>query len=199
LVGNKGYRRYLKLEGSGHFAIDEEQVKAEQRYDGIWVLRTNTDYNAETVAHVYKALWTVEDIIRTTKSILETRPIYRIDWHLLQYPLHEGLRRLVQHLNFLYKSEQAFSEDDDSYAGFEWIDLHDADNSIFTFARKGRSGSTLPKEHRSEALLPRKLRTPRRSPIEGAGRLSHRSEDSAKRHTTPWTPRKVLGQRIYRR
>jgi transposase len=76
LVGNKGYRRYLKVEGSGHFVIDEKQVKAEQGYDGIWVLRTNTDYNSETVAHVYKALWTVEDIFRTTKSILETRPIY---------------------------------------------------------------------------------------------------------------------------
>jgi Transposase DDE domain len=71
LVGNKGYRRYLKLEGSGHFVIDEKQVKAEERYDGIWVLRTNTVYTAETVAHVYKALWTVEDIFRTTKSILE--------------------------------------------------------------------------------------------------------------------------------
>jgi hypothetical protein len=76
LVGNKGYRRYLKVEGSGHFVIDEKQVKAEERYDGIWVLRTNTVYNAETAAHVYKALWTVEDIIRTTKSIIETRPIY---------------------------------------------------------------------------------------------------------------------------
>jgi transposase len=76
LVGNKGYRRYLKVEGSGHFVIDEKQVKAEERYDGIWVLRTNTVYNAETAAHVYKALWTVEDIIRTSKSILETRPIY---------------------------------------------------------------------------------------------------------------------------
>ena len=40
------------------------------------MLRTNTVYNAETVAHVYKALWTVEDIVRTAKSILETRPIY---------------------------------------------------------------------------------------------------------------------------
>jgi len=76
LIGNKGYRRYLKVEGSGHFVIDEKQVKAEERYDGIWVLRTNTVYNTETVAHVYKALWTVEDIIRTSKSILETRPIY---------------------------------------------------------------------------------------------------------------------------
>jgi len=76
LVGNKNYRRYLKVEGSGHFVIDEKQVKAEERYDGMWVLRTNTLYNTETVAHVYKALWTVEDIFRTTKSILETRPIY---------------------------------------------------------------------------------------------------------------------------
>ncbi|HTD17440.1 MAG TPA: hypothetical protein VK673_19805, partial [Chthoniobacterales bacterium] len=76
LVGNKGYRRYLKVEGSGHFVIDEKQVKAEERYDGIWVLRTNTVYDTETVAHVYKALWAVEDIFRTSKSILETRPIY---------------------------------------------------------------------------------------------------------------------------
>ena len=40
------------------------------------MLRTNTIHNTETVAHVYKALWTVEDIFRTSKSILETRPIY---------------------------------------------------------------------------------------------------------------------------
>ena len=76
LVGNKGYRRYLKVQGDDHFAIDEKQIKIEARYDGLWVLRTNTVYNAETVAHVYKALWTVEDIIRTTKSIMDTRPIY---------------------------------------------------------------------------------------------------------------------------
>jgi 1,4-alpha-glucan branching enzyme len=36
-----------------------------------------------------------------------------IDWHLLQYPLHDGLRMLVQHLNFLYLNEPAFSENDD--------------------------------------------------------------------------------------
>jgi 1,4-alpha-glucan branching enzyme len=66
-----------------------------------------------------------------------------VDWHLLQHPLHDGLRRLVQHLNFLYKTEPVFSEDDDSYAGFEWIDFHDTDDSIFTFLRKAKSGSTL--------------------------------------------------------
>jgi hypothetical protein len=78
LVGNKGYRRYLKVEGSGHFVIDKKQVKAEHRYDVIWVLRTNTDYDTETVAHVYKALWTVEDIFRTTKSILEPAHLPRV-------------------------------------------------------------------------------------------------------------------------
>jgi hypothetical protein len=76
LVGNKGYRRYLKVEGEGHFQIDEEQIKAEARYDGLWVLRTNTELEAETVAHVYKNLWMVEDLFRTAKSILETRPTY---------------------------------------------------------------------------------------------------------------------------
>ena len=76
LVGNKGYRRYLKLEGSGHFAVDEERLAQEARFDGLWVLRTNTDYAAPTVALQYKGLWRVEALIRTTKSILETRPIY---------------------------------------------------------------------------------------------------------------------------
>jgi hypothetical protein len=41
LVGNKGYRRYLKVEGSAHFVIDEKQVKAEERYDGFWVKPCN--------------------------------------------------------------------------------------------------------------------------------------------------------------
>lgn len=76
LVGNKGYRRFLRVEGPGHFVIDEEQVAADEHYDGIFVLRTDTDHDAETVAHVYKSLWMVEDTFRTAKSILETRPIY---------------------------------------------------------------------------------------------------------------------------
>ena len=76
LVGNKGYRRFLKSTATAGFAIDEEQVAAEARYDGLFVLRTDTDHDAETVAHVYKSLWAVEDTFRTAKSILDTRPIY---------------------------------------------------------------------------------------------------------------------------
>ena len=58
------------------FVIDEEKLKQEARLDGLWVLRTNMEDEAEIIARSYKMLWMVEDLIRTTKSILETRPIY---------------------------------------------------------------------------------------------------------------------------
>jgi len=76
LVGNTGYRRYVRREGVGRFVVDEARLATEARFDGLWVLRTNTDYPAATVALQYKGLWRVEALIRTTKSILETRPIY---------------------------------------------------------------------------------------------------------------------------
>jgi len=50
LVGNKGYRRYLKVQVDNHFVIDEKQIKAKACYDGC---AANTVYNAETVAHFY--------------------------------------------------------------------------------------------------------------------------------------------------
>lgn len=76
LVGNKGYRRYLKSAGGEHFTIDEAKLAEEQRFDGMWVLRTNTTFPAADVALKYKQLWMVESIFRSAKSLLETRPIY---------------------------------------------------------------------------------------------------------------------------
>jgi len=66
-----------------------------------------------------------------------------LDWHLLEEPRHDGLRRLVQHLNYIYKSEPALWDQDDSYDGFEWIDFHDADNSVVAFMRKSRRGDVI--------------------------------------------------------
>jgi hypothetical protein len=76
LLGNKGYRRFLKVEGGGHFAIDEAKVAEEARYDGTWVLRTSTELPAAEVASQFKRLWLVEQWFRACKSLLETRPIY---------------------------------------------------------------------------------------------------------------------------
>jgi 1,4-alpha-glucan branching enzyme len=66
-----------------------------------------------------------------------------LDWHLLQFPVHDGLRRLVQHLNYLYKNEPALWQLDDSYEGFEWIDFHDAESSVVAYVRKAQDGPTL--------------------------------------------------------
>jgi transposase len=77
LVGNKGYRRYLKNPEKGsHFTIDEQKAKEEERFDGMWILRTNTDLPSTEVALKYKQLWMVENIFRSVKSILQTRPVY---------------------------------------------------------------------------------------------------------------------------
>jgi transposase len=76
LVGNKGYRRYLTVEGDSHFAIDEAKLAEEARYDGTWVVRTNTDLSTAEVALQYKKLWMVEQWFRSCKSLLETRPIF---------------------------------------------------------------------------------------------------------------------------
>jgi len=75
LVGNKGYRKYLKNTGAA-FEIDEDKIKEEVRYDGKWVLTTSTGLSAREVALQYKQLWMVEQIFRTMKTILSTRPIY---------------------------------------------------------------------------------------------------------------------------
>ena len=76
LVGNKGYRKYLTAAAGGAFEIDEMKVKRDARFDGKWVLRTDTDLPSEDVALRYKDLLLVEDAFRTAKSILETRPIF---------------------------------------------------------------------------------------------------------------------------
>lgn len=75
LVGNQGYRKYLKTQGS-RFVVDEEKTQAEARFDGKWVLRTNTELPTAEVALKYKQLWMVEQLFRTTKSLLATRPIF---------------------------------------------------------------------------------------------------------------------------
>lgn len=76
LVGNSAYRRYLKTPDEVHFEIDEKRVAEDARYDGLYVLRTNMRLDALAIMLRYRELLKVEDIFRTMKSILDTRPIY---------------------------------------------------------------------------------------------------------------------------
>ena len=76
LVGNKGYRKYLSTRPGGGFQIDREKVQRDAHFDGKWVLQTDTDLSAVECALKYKELWMVEQLFRSLKSILKTRPIY---------------------------------------------------------------------------------------------------------------------------
>jgi transposase len=76
LVGNTGYRRFLMTEGSGHFAIDHAKAEEDAKFDGIFVLRTNTDLNPLQAMLRYKQLTSVEQTFRTEKHLFATRPIF---------------------------------------------------------------------------------------------------------------------------
>ena len=75
LISNKGYRSFLTITNKS-VALDVEKIKADGRYDGIWVLTTNTKLKAREVALKYKELWMVEHTFRDMKSVIDTRPIY---------------------------------------------------------------------------------------------------------------------------
>jgi len=100
LVGNKGFRRYLASTGDT-FRIDYDKAKAESRFDGKWVLRTNTSLGAAEVGLKYKQLWMVEQIFRSAKALLSTRPVYHkydrtIRGHVFCSFLALVLRRALQ-------------------------------------------------------------------------------------------------------
>ena len=75
LVGNKGYRKYLKVDKNSA-RIDMDKVNYASRFDGKWVLTTNTNLPAEKIALKYKELWQVERVFRDVKTMLHTRPVY---------------------------------------------------------------------------------------------------------------------------
>jgi len=64
---------------------------------------------------------------------------HSLDWHLLQWETHKGLKQLVRDLNVMYRNEPAMHEVDSKWEGFEWIDMSDADNSLLSFIRRGKN------------------------------------------------------------
>jgi transposase len=115
LVGNRGFRRYIKSE-KGAFSIDRQKIEEEARFDGKWVLTTNTKLSADKVALKYKELWMVEHTFRSMKSLLETRPVY--------HRLDETIRGHVfcSFLALMLKKE-LYRRLEDAGHNFEWADI----------------------------------------------------------------------------
>jgi transposase len=115
LIGNKGYRQYVKLD-SGHFRIDQQKIDNDARYDGKWVLQTNTSLPADKVALKYKELWQVEHVFRDMKSALDTRPIFHQRDETIRGHVFCSFLALVLRKELDRRLDQA------GYA-FEWADI----------------------------------------------------------------------------
>lgn len=116
MIGNKGYRRFVKME-SGSFSIDMEKVEEEARFDGIWVLRTNTGFNPKKVALKYKQLWMVEHAFRDMKSVFDTRPVFHQRDETIRGHVFCSFLALVLRKELYRRLEAA------GHCGFEWSDI----------------------------------------------------------------------------
>jgi hypothetical protein len=76
LIGNSAYRRYLRTTAKKAFEIDIGKVAEEARYDGLFVLRTNAQITPLQAVLRYRDLIQVEQLFRTAKALMRTRPIY---------------------------------------------------------------------------------------------------------------------------
>jgi transposase len=115
LISNKGYRGFLKVTKES-VLLDEEKIKADIKFDGIWVLTTNTKLKAREVALKYKELWMVEHTFRDMKSVIDTRPIF-----------HKRDETIRGHVFCSFLSLVLKKELDDRLARqglqFEWADI----------------------------------------------------------------------------
>jgi 1,4-alpha-glucan branching enzyme len=64
-----------------------------------------------------------------------------LEWHVLQFPFHRGVQQWVKDLNRVYRAEPALHEHDFDWGGFEWVDFHDANQSVISFLRKAKTSN----------------------------------------------------------
>ena len=86
-INNKGYNKYLKLEGKATIKVDYEKYNDDAKWDGLKGYVTNTVLSKELVVEKYNQLWLIEKAFRISKSDLQIRPVYhhlkkRIEAHI---------------------------------------------------------------------------------------------------------------------
>lgn len=98
-INNKGYNKYLKLEGEINISIDYDKFKKDEMWDGLKGYLTNTQFTKEEVIESYKQLWLIEKTFRISKTDLRIRPIF----HFLK-------RRIESHICIAFASCKIYKE-----------------------------------------------------------------------------------------
>lgn len=104
-INNRGYNKYLKLEGEIKVTIDREKLELDRRWDGLKGYITNADLDKDQIIENYQHLWLIEKAFRIAKSDLKIRPIYhrlqrRIEAHIcisfVAYKVYKELERQLK-------------------------------------------------------------------------------------------------------
>lgn len=115
-INNRGYNKFLKLEGEIHVIIDKEKLKADAAWDGLKGYITNARLSKEEIIENYQHLWQIEKAFRVAKTDLKIRPIYhriqrRIEAHIciafVAYKVYKELERQLKLLKADYSPEKA--------------------------------------------------------------------------------------------
>jgi Transposase DDE domain len=188
LIGNAGYRRYLRkrsaTRGERAFEIDTGKLAEEARFDGIFVLRTNANVTPLQAVLRYRELLQVEQLFRQSKAVFDTRPIFHSsDAAIRGHVFCTFLALLLQkHLNNLARTARSkvewttllreldqLSEVRMRYGEKDWLVRTDATPTVAAIFRQAhialppRARQTLPPKPPQLPKTPRRRGRPRRS------------------------------------
>ncbi len=115
-INNRGYNKYLLLEGDMKISIHKQKYEADAQWDGLKGYLTNTRLSKEQVMENYNELWQIEKAFRISKTDLRMRPIYhrikrRIEAHICiafcAYKVYKELERQLDMLHAIWSPEKA--------------------------------------------------------------------------------------------
>jgi transposase len=115
-INNRGYNKYLKMEGEISISIDEEKFQSDQKWDGLKGYITNCNLAPSMIIDNYKNLWQIEKAFRMSKTDLKIRPIYhrmrkRIEAHIcisfVAYSIYKELERALKEEKYRLSVEKA--------------------------------------------------------------------------------------------
>jgi len=115
-INNRGYNKYLKMEGEINISIDQVKFNQDQKWDGLKGYVTNCKLKPTEIFANYKNLWHIEKAFRMSKTDLRIRPIYhrlqrRIEAHIclsfVAYSIYKELERVLKEENYPLSVEKA--------------------------------------------------------------------------------------------
>ena len=98
-INNRGYNKYLKMDGQINISIDQEKFDQDARWDGLKGYQTNTKLTNQEIITNYKELWMIEKAFRISKHDLRVRPIF-----------HRAKRRIESHICLSFAAYKIYKE-----------------------------------------------------------------------------------------